>query len=320
MPHQSHLPVQEIKTHTALECNVVKTLAYFDIFQYPLTREEIFRFLQLDGISSMELQSALDDLTQQRCIHHFDDFYSLRKDATLIPKRLMANQEAEKYLPIARKRAQFIFTFPFVKAVMASGSLSKNCMDENSDIDFFVVTSLNRVWLVRLMMTVYKKIFLWNSHKLFCINYYLDEEHLSLADRNVFTATELITLIPLQGGPVYDRLQLANKSWVMNVFPNFKPLTCTSSENESTRWLKRMVERILNVFPLNWFEKLIMRLTHQRWSKLYRNSMNEKDFNIAFKSEPYVSKAHPRNFQKKVIERYESQLKMYSRKLEMELR
>jgi hypothetical protein len=62
-----------------------------------------------------------------------------------------------------------------------------------------------------------------------------------------------------------------------------------------------------------------MRFTHRRWRKLYQKSMNEKDFNTAFKSEPHVSKAHPRNFQKKITERYESQLKMYGRKLEMEL-
>jgi hypothetical protein len=310
--------VQEIRIHTALECNVVKTLAYFDIFQYPLTAEEIFRFLQLKDIPFTELKHALDELTQFQLIYHFDKFYSLRKDEKLVAKRLKANHEAEKYLPIAQKTARFIFQFPFVRAVMASGSLSKNCMDENSDIDFFVVTALNRVWIVRLLMTIYKKIFLRNSHKLFCINYYLDEEHLLLADQNVFTATELATLIPLQGNLIYHRLQLENNSWVMNCFPNFKPISC-SSDNESRKSPKKTVEIILNMLPLNGLEKVIMRFTHRRWRKLYQKSMNEKDFNTAFKSEPHVSKAHPRNFQKKITERYESQLKMYGRKLEMEL-
>lgn len=309
--------MQETKTHTALEFSIVKTLSYFDIFHYPLTCEEIFLFLQLKNISISKLHEALNDLCDLNIVYRLNEFYSLRNDPSLAPKRLNRNKEAERFLPIAHAKAQLISRFPFVKSVMASGSLSKKCMDENSDIDFFIVTSGNRVWIVRLLMTLYKKILLGNSHKLFCINYYLDEDHLSLPDQNVFTATELATLIPLTGLPVYSRLQRANASWVSQIFPNFQPSLHSPSEEEPITREKRILEAVLNIFPLQWCERSVMRLTHFRWKKLYRKSMNEHDFNMAFKSEPHVSKAHPRNFQKKIMEKYELQVKKYSHALQL---
>lgn len=308
----------EIKVHTTLECSIVRTLAYFDIFNYPLTREEIVRFLQEGDVKLFELDEALNELKKSGSIYQLQEFYSLRNDVSLADTRRKSNTEANRYFPIAREKAKLIYHFPFVKSVMASGSLSKNCMDEKSDLDFFVVTSSNRVWIVRLLLTMYKKVFLRNSHKLFCINYYLDEDHLLLAEQNLFTATELTTLIPLEGFSIYERLQNLNSHWVVNFYPNFKMGLRAKSEDLQSR-SKTFFEKVLNAFPLQWVERSIMELTHRRWKKVYGVSMDEHDFNTAFKSEKFVSKAHPRNFQKKVTDQYTSQLEKYSRQLEMPL-
>src|SRR5690606_3777846 len=101
------------------------------------------------------------------------------------------NLMANKFSDIARKKAKLISQFPFVRGVMASGSLSKGYADEKSDIDFFIITIPNRLWIARTLLVLYKRIFLLNSHKFFCVNYFVDEKHLGIEEKNLFTATEL---------------------------------------------------------------------------------------------------------------------------------
>ncbi|MEZ4965453.1 MAG: hypothetical protein R2791_09430 [Saprospiraceae bacterium] len=43
-----------------------------------------------------------------------------------------------------------------------------------------------------------------NSHKYFCVNYFVDTEHLEIEDKNLFTATETVTLLPLYGRDWYE--------------------------------------------------------------------------------------------------------------------
>ena len=83
-----------------------------------------------------------------------------------------------KVLVKAKAKARFISKFPFVAAVGVSGSLSKGYYDSDSDIDFFIITQHNRLWICRTLLMVYKKIFLLNSRKYFCPNYFISSEQL----------------------------------------------------------------------------------------------------------------------------------------------
>ena len=86
-------------------------------------------------------------------------------------------------------------------------------MDEHSDLDFFIITKPNRLWIARMLLALYQKIVLLNSHKYFCVNYFVDEHHLAIEEKNLYTATELSTLIPLYGKEYYPQLMMANH-WI----------------------------------------------------------------------------------------------------------
>ncbi len=91
-------------------------------------------------------------------------------------------------------------------------------MDERSDLDFFIITAPNRLWIARTLLVLYKRVFLANSHKHFCVNYFIDEKHLEIEEKNLFTATELATVIPLYGSKQYENLQGVN-SWLARILP-----------------------------------------------------------------------------------------------------
>src|SRR6478736_6051578 len=234
-------------TYTPLSKSILRTLLYFDMFKYPLTAEEVFHHLQTNHVTTDDVREELKSMSQQSLIYSLNTFYSVQNNISLESRRKQGNLLAKKYLTIAEAKAKLIASFPFVRAVMASGSLSKEYMDEKSDLDFFIVTKPKRLWIARTLLVIYKRIFLSGSHKFFCVNYFVDEEHLEIEEKNLFTATELATLMPLYGKEHYSRLIEANR-WVKNFLPNFKP-RCTEQiptcEISST---KKFLESLLNFF------------------------------------------------------------------------
>jgi hypothetical protein len=310
--------VQEVNHYTTLDQSIIKTLIYYDIFNYPLKAREIFQFLNTGLVTEKEVITTLNSLAGQQYLYRFGEFYSLQPDEANVHKRLKGNKEAEKYLPAAQNMAGLISKFPFVRAVMASGSLSKNYMDENSDLDFFVVTAPDRLWVSRTLLVLYKRIFLRNSHKFFCANYFVDSEHLEIEEKNLFTATELATVIPLQGAEYYQQLLRKNQTWLLQYFPNFTPRCSAEVPPAEAGLLKKVMETTINIFFGGALERLFMRVTRRRWKNLYEGSYDAADFRIAFKTKKYASKNHPRNFQKKVMELYQQKLEDFAKKFDLE--
>lgn len=291
--------------HNDLEEEILKTLLYFDIFDYPLTSGEILQFLRIKKTSPHEIDDCLKILIDRKHVFQFGNFYSLHPDEQNISRRVKGNIEAQKWLKIAEEKAKFISGFPFVLAVMASGSLSKGYMDAKSDLDFFIVTAPGRLWIARTCLVMYKRIFLGNSHKQFCVNYFMDAGHLEIEEKNLFTATELITLLPLFNYRGYEAVVDSNQ-WVRGFFPNFK--VKVKAEKEPQPSLLRSAFEILLLPFTGWLDKFFMQISLQRWVRLYGSSYAKGDFDIAFKTRRHVSKNHPNNYQKKVLERYQLKL------------
>lgn len=284
---------------------------YFSIFRHPLKIEEIHDYTNHIDIS--ETIKEIDCLTEEKILIKVDEFYVYGIDLDSVTKRLKGNLGAEKAMMIARKKARFIAKFPFVRAVGISGSLSKGYYDENSDIDFFVITEPNRLWITRTFLMLYKKIFLLNSRKYFCINYFISTQNLEIEEKNRFTATEIKTLIPMQGKSVFEAFYKSN-DWINNYFGEQDPLPHDLPEGNKPI-ISKGIEAILRIKPWSFLDSCFRKITVLKWKSKFRN-MDVEDFQIALKSTRNVSKHHPSNFQKKVIlalnEKYREFHKQYN--------
>jgi hypothetical protein len=297
--------------HIALRQHIIKVLLYYDIFHYPLKSNEIFRFLGTYSVSEKDVVHSLHNLMEDGVLFRYKDFYSVQSGAANFERRVKGNKEASRCLEIAKRKANFIATFPFVRGVFASGSLAKEYMDEKSDLDFFVITAPKRLWIARTLLVMYKRVFLFNSHKYFCLNYFVDEDHLEIEEKNLFTATELATVIPLYGATQYASLMNANP-WLKSFFPNYVPRSTEGVPAGSGKGLKGIIERTLNLFFPGKIENYFKNITVKRWKKLYEKEYSKADFEIAFKSKEYASKNHPQHFQRKVIELHEEKLRLFN--------
>jgi hypothetical protein len=301
-----------------LERSIIKTLLYYAIFNYPLNANEVYRFLPTNSVSQDIVSKQLNSLTSNRLIYQFDELFSVQPKQQLAIRRQKGNILAEKYFKIARKRAKLIANFPFVRGVFVSGSLSKGYMDDKSDLDFFIITTPGRLWIARTFIAMFKRVFFFNSHKYFCCNYFIDYDHLEIGEKNLFTATELATLIPLYGHRIYHRM-LAENEWLFKFFPNYKPKKTDTTDEISPRMLKGALENFLKYKLWDRAEKYFMKITLRRWRRLYEDKYHADDFNIAFTTNEHVSKNHPNHFQKKVMKSFDEKLKNYDQQFHINL-
>ena len=280
-----------------IEClnDILKIILYFDGFQYPKTLDEIISFSRF---SEKEINDALNELVKQKLLFLNDGFYSLSDKLCIVKRRKKGNDFAKKILIKAAKVSKFISQFPFVEGVFLSGSLSKGYFGEDDDIDLFIITSPNRLWLARTLLIAYKKIFLLNSKKYFCVNYFMSTNALEVAERNRFTATEFVTLIPMNGNGVYCDLKKKN-TWVLDYYPHF--ITQNKiSEPINKKVIKRILEYIFKGSLGNRLDGYFMKLTKNQQQKKF-TKLGKSDYDIAFKGKKNISKHHPDNHQKRVI-------------------
>lgn len=281
---------------------ILNALWYFEIFRYPLAAEELYAFANCPGLSRAEFAGCLDELVAEGSVFAFDGFYQSQNDPLWSPRRIDFNRRAETYLPVARRMARLIGAFPFVRAVLVSGSLSKHAMAPDGDIDYFMITEPGRLWLARTLLVLFKKIFLFNSHKYFCVNYFIDTEHLEIEEKNLFTATETVTLLPLYGREWHERFCAAN-TWVASYLPNFPRRPNDAAPPSRRGWAKKAMEWLLGGAVGAWIDRQAMRLTVGYWRRKFRH-FDEPTFDGALKSRRYVSKHHPLYFQQKVMAAY----------------
>lgn len=245
-----------------------------------------------------ETENELQHLVDEKILTKVDDFYVYGSDLDSVIKRLRGNLYAKRALVIAKKKAKFISKFPYVEAVGISGSLSKGYYDRESDIDFFVITKPNKLWICRTLLMLYKKIFLLNSRKYFCVNYFISSNQLEIEEKNRFTATELKTLIPMQGKAVFEQFYQSN-GWLKTYFSQFEPQT-NAIQDIKKPILSKALEVVFETRIGTTTDSVLKIITLKKWKSKFRY-MNADDFKIALKTTKNVSKHHPSNFQKKVI-------------------
>lgn len=283
-------------------------LGYYDLFHYPLRADEISICLQ-SRTAQQELATALISLAASNTIFEYEGFYTLHKDPASIAHRVAGNQRASLQMPVARRSAKRIARFPYVRAVAISGSLSKHFADEKTDIDFFIITTANRLWIARTLLHLFKKIsFLTGHQHRYCMNYFIAEDHLEIPEHNIFTAVEIVTLLPMAGAPVLKNFAGQN-NWTTDYFP-FKAIDPARAQLVPGSWWGRMTEMLFRGRLGLWLDKWLMQVTDRRWKrKTLQRRVNSRGVVMSMLASRHSSKPDPVNFQAKILQRYADKMK-----------
>jgi predicted nucleotidyltransferase len=247
---------------------------------------------------------AVDQLVLDHQVYKFDEFIMLHDNFEMVVRRRKGNVAAKKLLDKAVPIARLLSSFPYVRGIAVSGSLSKNFADENSDIDFFIITAKNRLWIARTIMHLFKKLaILFRKEYLFCMNYYVDEEGLEIKEKNIYTATELATLMPLRGIEVFQQLYM-NNQWSKEFLPNYS-IRVSHTNEVKTNVGKKMVEWCFTNKLGDLIDDVLMRITAKRWGKKkLQRKLNANGNVMGMDTGKHYSKPDPLSFQQKMMEAY----------------
>jgi len=288
---------------------IIRTLIYFDLFKYPLRRDEIQALFTTEICTRDLISSAITELVDRGLILEYGDFLLVQEDTSIIDRRLTGNALAYRAVGVARRIARLLANFPFVRGVMLSGSLSKNYMDAGSDFDFFIITAPRRLWLCRSLLAAARKAIPKRWNRYFCFNYFIDAEALEIPDRNLFTATELAFLRPLYSMQALHELHTRN-SWFRAFYPNPSQFTDPPLIEPFSRILKQSLEYVFRGRFGDALESRLLTFTQARWRKRQQATAGI-DYDLNFRAKRGVSKQHEKGHQRTVLSRFAERLSSF---------
>ena len=209
--------------------SLLSTLIYSDHFDFPLTREELHLRLIGQKLSKVKLQQELDTLVKNKIIATDGHYYFLPNRQEVIAARNHAQIISQKKITLAHNLASKLKNIPGVVAIYLTGSLAVSNAKGNDDIDFMIITRSGRLWLTRLLLTIYTELLgvrrrpksnKNNNH--LCLNLYLTTSSLTLpvSKRSLYTAYELIQALPLYDPLHTNEHLLEHNAWLYKYLPN----------------------------------------------------------------------------------------------------
>ena len=238
-----------------LEQAILQTVAYADVFDYPLTFEEIHRYL-VAFVAPPETTRAIlgnGHLVPKR-LSRCRGYLTLPGHEAIVELRRTREQIASQLWPRAIHYGHILAQLPFVRMVALTGALAMNNVEADADLDYLIVTAPGRLWVCRALVIVLVRLAAQRGD-IICPNYFLTERALNLQERNLFTAHEMTQMVPLSGREVYERMRQIN-SWTEDFLPNAigAPRVITTRDGHH-HGLQSISEGILNTSPGEWFEQ-----------------------------------------------------------------
>jgi len=195
---------------------VLKTLAYADLFDYPLRLEEIHDGLLACDATPDDVSGALQDLERRGMIEQHNRLHFLRDRRQLVAVREQRRQQTQALLQKHAWLLRLIMRFPGVRSVSLSGAAAfENCKPAD-DLDVFIITAPRRLWTIYVALVILLK--LLGKRKTICLNCLFDEEHRRLNERDFFVAHQIAFLRPFSGGEYFRQFLLAN-AWIYSYLP-----------------------------------------------------------------------------------------------------
>jgi len=200
---------------STLKQAILLTIAYADVFDYPLTASEIHRYLTGLYATPTQVNYALREADK---IVQIERYYCLPGRESIIILRKKREEKSAWLWKRAIRYGLHIARLPYVHMVAVTGSLAMNNIDSRADIDYLIVTEPGHLWLCRAMVHILRRVAVIQGLNL-CPNYFITTRALHFPDQNLYAAHELTQMVPLSGLEVYHEIRRQNE-WVRDYLPN----------------------------------------------------------------------------------------------------
>lgn len=198
--------------------SILYTLSYADVFDYPLTAQEVYRYLINQRASIEVVSQALGEMVESHSIASVDEYFTLPNRESIVEIRKRRAATASRLWKKAVRYGRIVASLPFVRMVAVTGSLAMNNTDEGRDMDYLLVTAPNHLWTCRALTLLIARFAKLEGVSI-CPNYLLTTNALELEEHSLYAAHELAQMIPLSGMEIYEEIRRLNE-WMDEYLPN----------------------------------------------------------------------------------------------------
>lgn len=224
------------------EASIRAVVAYFDLFGYAASSSQIHTFLSVK-LSIKECEARLHSLVRKGVLVTSDvqlgkhmppeSIYAMGGHSIFMKRRIVRKAQTEKKINKLKTYSKILSLSPWIRLVGISGSCSMENAKAGDDVDFFIITVKNRLWLARAWaITSAKLLGVHRSRKdrrvsgKACLNMFFDEQDMCVPaiKQNLYTAHEVVQMhcLDMREGAYYQRLFLQSNRWISSYFPNIR--------------------------------------------------------------------------------------------------
>jgi len=161
---------------------VIQTIAFFDLFDYPLTPLEILSDIK----QTARLQDIRNICQFENSLEEKEGFFFLKGRQEIVETRKKRHNYSARKIIKAKRFAALFGLFPGVEMVALANSIGHYNLRDDSDIDFFIITKPGFLWLSRLYCTGLAKILISRptdktKRDKACLSFYLSKSMLSIS-------------------------------------------------------------------------------------------------------------------------------------------
>jgi len=270
---------------------ILSTFSFFDMFDYPLSQEEVEEYLYKLPLDEHQIDLYLKN---SAALSYSDGLYCLKGNEEAFFKMDERRKMAKRYWEKIRKFRKIFNIIPFIRLVAVANNLAYDNPTKRSDIDLVIITKPGYMFIARTCLTISTHLFRMRRHgsKIrgrFCLSFYITEDNLDLEkiaiENDIYLAYWLKTLQPVCGDyQTYIDLMDHNRKFLERFFAT--PLNYQKRHYRANRgWvrkIRRFRERILRGKFGKWLEGKLRSWQMKRMqAKLEKMSKNEgKEANI----------------------------------------
>lgn len=281
---------------------ILTTVLYSSIFSFPLTQEELWKYvISRQKIDKKAFKRSLTHLHQY--LTQREHYVCLKGEEHTIAQRIANQSEVSRKQQIAQRASMLLSQIPTILFIGVSGGLAAKNVTQNDDIDLFIITKRNTMYTTRFLVLL-----LLQLHGLrrsrnqsqaankICTNLFIDETELpwDFSKRDVYIAREIAQIEPLfERENMYKKFLDSNfwiTAWLPNAFSEIDKAFYKQQNKSAFAYL------ISNILSLSLIENG-MRFVQKSKMSRHRTIETVTNHHLAF---------HPRDYRSEVL----SQLKL----------
>ncbi|MEI7498612.1 MAG: hypothetical protein WCK11_05040 [Candidatus Falkowbacteria bacterium] len=271
----------EIQT---VEQAILKTVAFFDIFIYPLTAWEIFCWSSWpSGADYRLVLIALEKMIVSGRLERGLSFYYLPGRGELVAIRQERYTITAQKFKRALKAVRLFRWLPWLQGVAMANLIGSHNLRAESDIDLVLITAPKRLWLSRLLIGGVTQVLGWRPRPGYeqdsiCLSFWLSNDQLDvqsvvMGERDYYFRYWLAGLTPVyERNHVFYHWRQANQ-WVYEHFPLRASRIINFWRRVEPIWPEQQTG--LSSSQTNWFEDLAKKIQLRKLANNLRRIMNQ---------------------------------------------